>query len=438
MKRKLLRTFLVAILLIAAGCTKDADNIGIKQGEISAIAPTTGPGDTEVTITIDGLSALTDPTVFFNDTEAVVMEVTNTTIKAIVPRRAMTGAVKVIANGQTITGPEFEYIITPGQVTTLTGAVVGSDVLEGPIADVAWATTGMTISIDPEGNLYTSELGGKRIRKIDTDLMVTTLINKGSPAQAVFSNSFSIVSNGNLISCNSTEHTIEEISLTDGTINVLAGTGASGNVNGSGNVAQFSTPTGIGIDNNNNIYISDAFNHSIRKISMTNEVTTFAGTGETGFADGSATSAQFAIPEGLAISSDGSIFVSDFRNHSIRKIAIDGTVSTFAGTGEVGFNDGPGTAAQFNFPSGITINSEDDLFVTDAGNHRIRKITQDGVVSTYAGTGTAGTTDGFLTEASFDFIGEGIFVSGGITIDGNDVLYVTPLGGLIRKVTPEF
>jgi streptogramin lyase len=155
----------------------------------------------------------------------------------------------------------------------------------------------------------------------------------------------------------------------------MAGNGTSGYVDGNGAGAEFVGPTGVAADSRGNIYISDYTGHRIRKITADGVVSTLAGSGISGFADGNGVAAQFSYPSGITFGTDGNIYVADNGNQRIRMITPSGDVSTLAGTGVAGFADGTGPAAQFSSPFAITADSQGNLFVADLVNNRIRKIT---------------------------------------------------------------
>ena len=168
--------------------------------------------------------------------------------------------------------------------------------------------------------------------------------------------------------------------------------GAQGSKDGAGNSAQFEFPYGITIDAAGNLYVADTWNHRIRKVTSVGEVSTIAGSGQ-GFSNGQGTTAQFDTPVSITIDAAGNLYVADTWNHRIRKITPNGGVSTLAGSGQPGFVDGRGSAARFYRPSGITIDATGNLYVADTNNHSIRKVTPEGVVSTLAGGGE-GFADG--------------------------------------------
>jgi len=217
-----------------------------------------------------------------------------------------------------------------------------------------------------------------------------------------------------------------ELSLST-VVTTLAGTGSSGSANGTGTSSSFYKPYGVTTDGTN-LYVTDTWNHLVRKIVIsTGAVTTLAGTGSTGSANGTGTSASFNYPAG--ITTDGTnLYVADSSNHLIRKIVIStGAVTTVAGTGSSGSANGTGTSASFNYPEEITTDGT-NLYVADTFNHLIRKIViSTGVVTTVAGTGSSGSANGTGTSASFNS-------PHGITTDGTN-LYVAEYGNhLIRKI----
>jgi len=227
----------------------------------------------------------------------------------------------------------------------------------------------------------------------------------GAGTNALFSDPAAIVTdtNGNFFVADSQNHAIRKVT-TNGVATTFAGQlGVSGTANGTGTNAQFNTPSGLAFDGNGNLFVADTGNGTIREITPAGAVSTFAGiAGPGGFADGAAGGAQFNSPLGIAVAPGGDVFVADCGNHCIRRIS-GGTVSTFTGSPQIwGSANGTGTNAQFNGPVGLAFDSRGNLFVSDANNDTIRKITTNGVVTTFAGSaGLDGSADGVATAARF-------------------------------------
>ncbi len=219
---------------------------------------------------------------------------------------------------------------------------------------------------------------------------------------------------------------IRKISAT-ADVSVFAGVEIPGYLNGSALTARFQSDEGAIIaDHSGNIYIDDTFNNIIRKISPDGQVSTLAGTGVEGFRNGNADSAQFRFPVGIIFDKQGNIYIADEGNFCIRKITTDGLVSTFAGSGTKGNADGSPAAAQFNIINDMVGDSQGNLCVAD--ENRIRKVTPQGVVLTIAGS-SAGYMDGDGASAKFNGVG-------GLGIDAQDNLYIADIvNNRIRKIS---
>ncbi len=216
-----------------------------------------------------------------------------------------------------------------------------------------------------------------------------------------------------------------------GAVGVFVGDGTQGHANGTGTSATFDTPQYIAIDAAGNFYVPDYNSKIIRKITPAGVVTLFAGVpGTVGRADGPVSSALFSGPVSAAFDSGGNMFIADMDGETIRKITPDGTVSTFAGSGILGYTDNVGTAATFNKPFGLAIDKNDNIYVAEVGNHTIRKITPGGAVSTLAGNGYSGQADGTGTAAQFN-------APRYLAVDAAGNVYVSDGdNSAIRKVTP--
>ena len=293
------------------------------------------------------------------------------------------------------------------------------------------------IAIDGLGNFYVADSYNNRIRKITALGVVSTFAGggygpktNGTGTAASFNNPTGVATDaaGNAYVADKGNNLIRKITPL-GEVSTYAGSSAQGNTNGTGTAASFNAPSGVATDAAGNVYVADQGNQIIRKITPLGVVTTLAGSGNAGFADGTGTAASFRFPTGLATDAAGNVYVADQSNQLIRKITPDGVVTTLAGNGAIGLGDGVGNLASFNNPFGLCTDVTGNVFVADAENNSIRKITPSGVVSTIAGSGTAGLANGVGSAAMFND-------PTGVVADGAGNLYVVEYrGNLIRKIS---
>ena len=219
-------------------------------------------------------------------------------------------------------------------------------------------------------------------------------------------------------------------------VSTYSGSTTGGFDNGTIGNATFNSPYGMCIDKNNNIYIADAGNNCIRKINTVNGiVTTLAGTGTAGWRDGAAAQAKFSSPADLCIDDSGNVYISDFLNQRIRKLSFDGYVTTVAGTGTAGYIDGDHSTARFNYPRGICRDISGNLFIADSWNHRIRKIDNFGVVTTFAGGGSSKGVNSTGALVDSNNINARFFTPAGLAIDQYGNIYVADAyNHRIRKI----
>ena len=266
-------------------------------------------------------------------------------------------------------------------------------------------------------------------------LPLTSGTANGTGGAARFNNPAGIALDGagNLYIADFSNHTIRKATPA-GAMTTLAGSPQlSGTTNGTGGAARFNNPAGVALDGAGNLFVTDYANHTIRKVTPAGVVTLFAGRAKmTGTTNGASSAARFYYPEGIAVNSAGTVYVVDSYNHTIRKVTPAGTVSTLAGSPRTtGTADGAGGAARFNYPSGIALDGAGNLFVADNSNHTIRKLTPAGVVTTLGGSaGITGSGDGPGGEARF-------YEPYGLAVDSAGVLSLSDYANhRISKGTP--
>lgn len=294
------------------------------------------------------------------------------------------------------------------------------------------------IAIDGQGFLYVADKQNNAIRRITPQGVVNTIAGTGASG---FSNTTGAITFNfpNGVAANSGGNYIYVADEANNAIRLLAdqsiastfvGDGKAGLVNAADTAARFNYPAGVAVDSAGNIYVADNGNNVIRKVSSKGNVTTLAGSGVRGSADGTGATAAFNQPQALCVDAAGNVYVADEGNNVIRKITPQGVVTTIAGNGTAGLVDGKGTMSEFNQPQGIAIDNTGNLFVGDTGNNVIRKINVGGIVSTYAGSGQSGSTNGTLAASTFNS-------PQGLVVDAVGRIFVVDTGNnLIRVINP--
>ncbi|WP_109852152.1 NHL repeat-containing protein [Aquimarina sp. AU58] len=388
------------------------------------------------TVVIGTLSA-TDP-----EADAVSYRLANNVHSDNFEIDVNTGEISLKSRGsldfETRTSYSFQAHVSDGTlsatpVTVTINITNVSDVNVGSILALNKLQTG--IVVDASGNIYVADTRKHRILKYLSSGGTTTIAGSGvagfadgSGITAQFDNpnGLTIDTAGNIYVADTGNHRIRKITPT-GVVSTIAGSGISGFVNGTGTAAQFDSPYGIDVHANGDLYVADTGNHSIRHITPAGVVSTYAGTGISGLINGNTTTAQFNEPIDVVIGLSTNLYIADASNHVIRQITDTGSVLTLAGSSQ-GYADGAGATAQFSSPYGVTRDTSGNIYVADKDNHRIRKITPAGVVSTYAGSGTIDFANGNANVAQFN---EPI----NLCIDGSGTIYVTDYqNDYIRKI----
>lgn len=337
-----------------------------------------------------------------------------------------TSTLTILAPGVTLNGTLYRF------TTRYNGTTYVSNAATLSVAPVFFPfPTG--IAADTSGNLFVTDAKADTVGMIAPTLQVRMLVNETSAIRLNRPEDIAPLPDGGIVVADTANDVIRAINI-NGVITTLAGqVGVRGHADGPANSAAFSSPKGIVRASDGSLYVADAMNHVIRRISPEGTVSTFAGApGVSGALDGTGGAARFNRPTALAQGPDGSLFVSDTTNNLIRRITAAGEVTAFAGlAGISGYDDGAGNQAMFNRPGGLAADRSGNLFVADTGNSTIRRIAPDGTVSTFAGVpGVAGTDNGIGIAALFN-------QPQGITLGASGDLYVADTGNaLIRKITP--
>jgi sugar lactone lactonase YvrE len=295
------------------------------------------------------------------------------------------------------------------QITTIAGKIE-KGLKDGPALSALFYKP-IRLSQKSDGSIVVADIYNNAIRTLGSDGIVTTICGTGKlgstdgPAKrSLLSHPHAVAVglDGKVYIGEASGRKLRVIDLA-GNLLTLAGSGEKGYQDGKGTEALFNTILSIAVDLDGNILACDIANNRIRKITTDGLVTTIAGTGAWGYKDGKASEAEFLMPMDLCVDKKGNIYIADIGNHCIRKIDSNNVVTTIAGkAGVVGYVDGEGNNALFYQPHGIAVNEKGEIFVADLLNHAIRKITPEGFVTTLAGTREIGFKDGEGKNARFN------------------------------------
>lgn len=339
-----------------------------------------------------------------------------------------------------------------GIITTVAGTGSPGFSGDGGPATQAQIYGPYELAVDGTGNLYIADRGNERVRKVDANGTITTVVGTGirglSPdgtlaaqAQLYAPSDVAFDSSGNLYIVGYENHRVLKVD-TNGIITTVAGSGGMGDSAGSyggdggpATQARLYDPVSVAFDSSGNLYISDYGNRRVRKVDANGIITTVAGTGSTIFNGDNILAIQAGLggPYGVAVDSADNLYIADYLHNRIRKVDTNGIITTVAGTGSPGFGGegGPATQAQLNTPFRIVLDSMGSLYIVDTGNHRIRKIDVSGIITTVVGTGSPGFSGdgGPATQAQ-------LHGPVGLTLDSTGNLYIAEDGNhRVRKVT---
>jgi uncharacterized protein (TIGR03437 family) len=294
---------------------------------------------------------------------------------------------------------------TNGIITTVVGAGGGGFSGDGGPATQALLSGPHGVAVDESGNLYIADYGNNRIRMVTASTGIITTIagsntigfaGDGGPAtKATFwlPTGIAVDSSGNVYIADTYNHVIRKIN-TSGIISTIAGSnqGGYGGDNGPATKADLAAPQSVTLDASGNLYIGDTANERIRYVNPSGIITTIAGTGTAGFSgDGAlATGATFGNPVGLAVDASGAVYVADLNNGRVRRFAVGGAITTFAGTVTSVGDGGPSIQSRLNRPSSVAVDSSANLYIADPTANRVRKVTPSGTITTVAGNGQTG------------------------------------------------
>ena len=345
---------------------------------------------------------------------------------------------------------EIQVQVAGGTISTLAGSGAPGYSGDGGAATSALLRHPEGVAVAPNGDVYFADTDNDVVRKVAFATgVITTVAGNGLPgstgdggpatsARLKAPEDVFVAASGDLYIADTGNHEIRKVATATGVITTVVGNGSPGSTGdlGLATAARLNSPRGITVASNGDFYIGDRSNNKIRKVTaLTGIITTYAGTGTAGYSgDGAlATLARLNRPQGIHLASNGDLYIADALNSAIRKVAaVTGIITTYAGTGTAGFSGdgGAATSAQLNAPEAMHLNSVGDLYVADTVNNRIRRVSSGGTITTVAGTGTAGSAGdgGSATAAQLD-------TPRGIAIGSNGAYYIGDRNNnKIRKV----
>jgi len=331
-------------------------------------------------------------------------------------------------------------------ITTIAGNNVRSFSGDFGAATSASLNNPSGVAVDSAGNIYIADRQNNRVRLVTKTTSIITTYAGGSvgdngtatSATLYSPNSVAVDGQGNSYFVDTSNNLIRKVTASTGIITTVAGNGSLGysGDNGAATSASLNNPSGVAVDSNGNIYIADTYNSRLRMVTPGGIITTVAGngscsyTGDTGFATG----ASLCNPAGVAVDSTGNIYIADSSNSCVRKVTTDGKINTVAGNGSWGYSGDTGAAisANLSYPTGVAVDSIGNIYIADSNNLRIRMVNPGGTITTVAGNGSWGYNADNVAATSTS-----LYYPRGVAVDSIGNIYIADTyNSRIRMVTP--
>ncbi|MEU1465501.1 NHL repeat-containing protein [Streptomyces sp. NPDC005727] len=322
-----------------------------------------------------------------------------------------------------------------GTIITAAGNGEAGFVVDGGPAAGTKLYNPHSVAVDREGNLYIADASNHRVRKVTPSGIITTVagngqagfVSDGGPAVATklyHPHSVAVDGSGNLYIADYSNHRVRKVTP-DGIITTVAGNGQAGFVSDGGPAVatKLNAPIGVAVDGDGNVYIADYGNHRVRKVTPDGIITTVAGNGQAGFVSdgGPAVATKLNYPWGMAVDGDGNLYIADRYNHRVRKVTPNGIITTVAGNGVAGYiaDGGPAVATTLHYPAHVAVDGAGNLYIGDGHNHRVRKVTPNGIITTVAGNGVAG----YIADGG-PAVGQQLYYPYGVAVAPTGDLYI--------------
>ncbi|WP_236053940.1 NHL repeat-containing protein [Streptomyces musisoli] len=337
-------------------------------------------------------------------------------------------------------------VFPDGTIITAAGTGEAGFVVDGGPAVGTKLNSPRGVAVDRSGNLYIADISNHRVRKVTPDGIITTVagngqagfVSDGGPAVATRLNSpqsVAVDGAGNLFIADYSNHRVRKVAP-DGIITTVAGNGQAGFVSDGGPAVatRLNYPMGVAVDRSGNLYIADHYNHRVRKVAPDGIITTVAGNGQAGFVSdgGPAVATKLHYPWGVVVDDDGNLYIGDRHNHRVRRVTPHGIITTVAGNGIAGYvaDGAPAVATTLNYPAAVAVDGAGNLYIADGHNHRVRRVAANGIVTTVAGNGVAG----YVADGG-PAVGQQLYYPYGVAVAPSGDLYIADNSNhRVRKV----